>query len=534
MKIMIVDDEVIIRTGLASVIAWKELGLTLLPPAASAEEALARIPEEKPQILMTDIRMKGKSGLQLAEEARELAPALEVIILSGYGDFSYAQQALRQGVCDYLLKTSKPEDIIRTVMQAKRRLLERWAEESRAGQRLREEQKQRFHQWVIEGNAPFETIPDFLRARPLRNGGDGEYGEHGEVWQAMILTAEGWGGAESSLSLLLFAVQNMLEDLVPGAGFYAQRGRMVCVAPMSANRERRMKQLAGWTDWVERQLKCTLRLATGEPADLPERVYQGYATASIAFRYHTLIPERIWDYGDIVHRRGGKTVLTPEEETELGALLLDQDAVGLKAWTHRFVEELIRDPDCTLESLRACVQSAALAAHRWLARTLRAIGREDEFRPDPWTPGEETGPWTGIRDELFRHLHGVMQGYHGRVGEGQRSHVERAKAFIESCPAQEISLQQVANHVHLHPGHLSELFKKETGSTFSDFVTAVRIRKAEQLLAVTPAKVSEVAWMIGYEDVKYFSRLFKKYTGKTPSEYREWGDSQYAQAERRT
>lgn len=82
-------------------------------------------------------------------------------------------------------------------------------------------------------------------------------------------------------------------------------------------------------------------------------------------------------------------------------------------------------------------------------------------------------------------------------------------------------MQQIAAYVHLHPGHLSELFKKETGSNFGDYVTALRMRRAMDLLVVSPAKVSEIAGMTGYEDVKYFSRLFKKHTGKTPSEFRE-------------
>lgn len=83
MRLLIVDDEVIIRTGLASVIAWPELGIELLQPAASAEEALTRMAEERPHILMTDIRMTGRSGLELAEEGLRLLPELEVIILSG-------------------------------------------------------------------------------------------------------------------------------------------------------------------------------------------------------------------------------------------------------------------------------------------------------------------------------------------------------------------------------------------------------------------------------------------------------------------
>lgn len=360
MKILIVDDEVIIRTGLASVIAWNELGLRLLAPAASAEEALERMEAERPDILLTDIRMKGKTGLQLAEEARLIVPDLEVIILSGYGDFAYTQQAIRQGVGDYLLKTSKPEEIIKAVMRAKQRLMERRAEHSRT---------------------------------------------------------------------------------------------------------------------------------------------------------------RMLDSTDLAGRQGGKTVLSQEEENTLGSILLDHDPMALKAWTQGLADELAVDPECTPESFKACLQSAAVAGHRWLERTLRAIGREGKVRFAPWLQEHPEG--TKLRDELFWHLHGIMNLYHTALGEGQTSHVQRAKAYIESCPAQELSLQQVAAYVHLHPGHLSELFKKETGSAFGDYVTGRRMRRAMDLLAVSPAKVSEIAAMSGYEDVKYFSRLFKKHTGKTPSEFRE-------------
>lgn len=161
MRLLIVDDEVIIRTGLASVIAWHELGIELLTPAASAEEALTRMTEERPHILMTDIRMTGRSGLELAEEGLHMLPELEVIILSGYDDFSYAQQAIRQGVTDYLLKTSKPEEIIKTVLQAKHRITERWAEKSREGQLLRENKQQLFTAWIIDGNVESGSSPLF-------------------------------------------------------------------------------------------------------------------------------------------------------------------------------------------------------------------------------------------------------------------------------------------------------------------------------------------------------------------------------------
>nr|WP_254352313.1 response regulator [Paenibacillus dendritiformis] len=122
---MIVDDEVIIRTGLAQVIPWNELGFEVLPPCASAEEAMEVIGAEKPHLVLTDIRMTGADGIDLAAYIREVSPRTETLILTGYDDFHYAQRALREGVCDYLLKTSRPDDIVKAALRAKARILEK-------------------------------------------------------------------------------------------------------------------------------------------------------------------------------------------------------------------------------------------------------------------------------------------------------------------------------------------------------------------------------------------------------------------------
>ncbi|CDN44118.1 hypothetical protein BN871_EF_00010, partial [Paenibacillus sp. P22] len=121
MKLLIVDDEVIIRTGLSTVIPWAENGFSLLPAAASAEEALMRIPVERPELILTDIRMTGASGLEMSSEVLASYPDTEVIVLSGYDEFTYAQQAIRQGVSEYLLKTSGPDEILQAALRARDR-----------------------------------------------------------------------------------------------------------------------------------------------------------------------------------------------------------------------------------------------------------------------------------------------------------------------------------------------------------------------------------------------------------------------------
>ncbi|PQP80158.1 DNA-binding response regulator [Paenibacillus sp. PCH8] len=517
MRLLIVDDEVIIRTGLASVIAWHELGIELLQPAASAEEALIRMAEERPHILMTDIRMSGRTGLELAEEGLQLLPELEVIILSGYDDFSYAQQAIRQGVTDYLLKTSKPEEIIKTVLQAKQRIMERWAEKSREGQLLRENRERLFAGWIIDGDVTSGSCPSFLQSGAA-GASDGGLDDEQVPRRVFVLRAEGWD--RSSDALLRFAVQNMLEDVLPGAIAHTEKRQIICVTPCAPTEQEFQIRLERALSRVEQLLKCTLRAAIGLSVRGTVQLHESYRTASVAFRYRGLMNLNLWHYEHIMNRQGGQTVLTHEQETTLGTLLLDNDSVTLNTWTRALVADLKAEPEVTPESFGACLHSAVIAGHRWLARTLQAIGREESARLEPWLP-EPDADAAELGDLLFHQLYGLMHTYHSRMGQGQAAHVQKAIGYMESSLAQDISLQQVAGQIHLHPGHLSELFKKEMGVTFGDFVTDMRIRRAMDMLAVSPAKVSEVAAISGYEDVKYFSRLFKKHTGKTPSEYRE-------------
>lgn len=187
---MIADDEIIIREGLADLIKWKELGLKLLAPAESAEEVLERIDKERPDILLTDIRMNGKTGLQLAEEAKRTLPDLEVIILSGYDDFIYTQQAIRQNVSDYLLKTSRPEEIVRTVLKVKQRIEKRWASRNRDNHKGRVERNELLKRCIVDGDVRADEEAILKALKPII---EPSFDRARGKWQVTLVSANGWG-----------------------------------------------------------------------------------------------------------------------------------------------------------------------------------------------------------------------------------------------------------------------------------------------------------------------------------------------------
>jgi len=518
MKILIVDDEVIIRTGLASVIDWEELGLTLLAPAASAEEALHRIPEEKPDIVMTDIRMSGKTGLELVKEAEKMVPDSEFIILTGYDDFTYAQQAVRTNVGDYLLKSSRPDEIVKAVLMAKQRILERQAERSQDFTRQREEQTRFLVRCIAEGELEELKNPIGPAAGWLERL-KGE--KSGDALQVVLCDAEGWEERASSKALLLFAVENMLNELLPSCVTFRYKGRVAAVMheSRSPGDGRLPFNYHTLIHKIECLLKCRLSFAFGAKVERAEELHQSFRTADYVSGYREWLQEKQFDYEKIAERRGGRMVCTHSEELELSAILLEGNLQPLKAWASRYTENLLADPDMTLESLAASLDSVVLSAFRWLDRTLAAIGKPG--LPEDRLSRLAIDPRTSSRDMLFQHLNSIMKSYHNGLTEGQTAYVRRAMAYIEDNLGQNVSLQQVSRQVHLNPSHFSEVFKKETGITFSDYVTRKKMSRAMELLSISPMKVGEIAADVGYEDVKYFSQLFKKNFGKTPSEYRE-------------
>jgi len=512
MKIMIVDDEVIIRTGLCTVIDWKELGLDLLPPAESAEEALERIPLEKPHILLTDIRMSGMDGIELARKVGELLPDTEIIILTGYDDFGYAQQALREGVTDYLLKTSRPEEIIKAAMKAKQNVMDKW-------ELIKQDHRQQAalrHQWLerlLQGSLQEDPVAQsqlcewFQRSHINREPDSG----CAAAMQVLLIAASGWGEAPFT-GLLQGAVENILVELLPCVSLLHKDYLLLIVRHEAglSDEEGLKRALKRVTD----TLKCSAFAALGHVVSSEEQLQDSYRVAKEVFSYQGLLGTHgVFTQADIEARGGSRSVCSDKEEAELTALLMSDNATELRHWVNHKVRVQLEDAAATPQTVQGYLQSLMIAGHRWLERA-RSSQAATEAPPVITLEGRP-------EDEVFKVLLTVMSSFHQGLEHNRYAYVHKAVAYIRDNLDQAISLQQVAGFVHVNPNHFSEVFKRETGYTYIEFVTKERMKRAIEILQSTQAKVSDVARMVGYEDIKYFTQQFKKHTGRTPSEFRQ-------------
>lgn len=512
MRILIVDDEQIIRDGLCTVIDWKELGLDLLPPASSAEEALERIPLENPHILLTDIRMPGKNGIELAGEVKEMHPDTEIVILTGYDDFNYARQALRGGVTDYLLKTSRPEEIIKAVMKAKQNIMRKWEvmkQENMQQAALHSQLLERLLTTGLEGDAAsLEQIKLWFRK-------NGVFLKDEKLsMQVMIFSASGWGEG-SFVQIIQGASENILHELLPSVSLIKKnKVLMVMRKEDGAIEENELKRAI---ERVEQTLKCTVFAALGRVVSSFEDLKDSFQEAEHVYSFKGIIAsEGIFILNDVKYRTGSRTHCSEKEEAELAKLLVNNNPTELRHWVNQRVRSEIEDPLANLSTLQAYLQSMVFSGYRWLARV---NSEQEELRDTPLVV-QNLELKGRPEDEVFKRLSYVMTIFHQWQCHN-RSYIGKSIAYIKGHLDQNLSLQQVAKFVYLNPNHFSEVFKRETGSTYIEFVKQERMKRAMEILQGSQVKIREVAYRVGYEDIKYFTQQFKKHTGQTPSEFRQ-------------
>lgn len=515
MKVMIIDDEVIIRTGLCTVIDWEELGMTLLPPAESAEEALERFAEERPDIVLTDIRMPGMDGIRLAKEIKTILPDAEIIILTGYDDFGYAQQALREGVTDYLLKTSGPEEIIMAAMKAKQNVLAKWEAEKQEAVQVAALRNQWFDE-LLTGTPKRPSSPGYAKIVAwLEQSGVTEAAEGGNLLPMRVMLVGATGLSDDRFAeRMLGASESQLRELLPCVTL--RRGDRIAAIFRAGDGWSEASRLGKVASRMKESLKSPIFATAGGSASSLEELRRSFDEAEEAFSFRVMFPEGgLYESKDLLSRRGGRTVCSAKEENELCALLVNRDTGGLRSWTSDIVRERLSDPDATPASLLAFLQSIVISAHRWLDRA-----RENGTEAAEAAPSFAFHAGNRLEDELFKLLLAVLNEFNDRVGASRYSYVHRAITYIRHHLDQHLTLQQVAGFVHVNPNHFSEVFKKETGQSYMEFVMRERMERAANILLSTQKKISEVAGEVGYEDIKYFSQQFKKFMGRTPSEYR--------------
>ncbi|MDG0813324.1 response regulator transcription factor [Cohnella rhizosphaerae] len=519
------------RRGLIQLIPWERFGLTLAGEAADGQDAYELALEEKPALMFLDMRMPGLDGKQLLGKLHAELPELLTIVVSGYSDFEYTQEAIRHRAFDYLLKPVKKEELAAVLEKALAELERREAQRAAASAAGNDKEGV----WLREALARRgggETAAD-APAAPPAGWAEGEC-------VVFVAQPDAYREERPDAARVAEATRGRLEQarafhlggdwtfaLTPGA-----EGRAEFVGAIGARRAfgaelgRVLTELRGF---LSEAAGATFSLGAGATRSLLPRQLQDACRAA----RDALGGRKLGESGTV--RLGGEseaasraTPSYPHEAEKAflfalqmgsgkGASELFGQVFARIATAETTVEQMQRNAVLLVHSIEKQLQYSGTSLERVSGRTPLAYSEMLRQRNDPVSASE-----------LFvREIIPAILSIGSQAGskQGERLVGEIVK-LVEAHFEQPLSLQQIAETRFVNPDYLSRLFKKTTGHTFVDYLTDYRIHKAIELMKVPAYKNYEIAKMVGYEDYRYFSQIFKKKTGKTIGEYR--GQSEFA------
>ena len=528
-KVLIADDEAKVCQLICNLVDWASFDMQIVGTAANGLEALEKVRSLAPDLMITDIRMPGCDGLELIARAKAENDALEFVIISGYRHFEYAQTAIKSGVGDYLLKPIKKAELSATLEKMRARHLRRT-------EQISTEERLRLRLQSDIDKLRSGLFADLLSETPVPHtlgelNQDYHYEMRPGLFAAFLIKLDCEFSAFSSgaLSLLEEKTSALFRE---AAGpfcydteicFQGSRAYGVLnFAPDQREELRRaLKNALGELSMQNSFLAgATVTIGLGETVDSPEQIAVSLESAGRA------VAERlVAGCGQLL------TAPAPKEDSlrlraQLGELERALDA-GLEVLDQPAVLAALAQFSDDLLAAELSGEAVLLGAEQAYALYLRRLDRLGFHLPEILTEEQfsSRADLCGSAAGLFRLLRETVAVSLEAVAAERRAAdtrpIRAAKQYIQEHFAQPLTLEEVSGIAGFNPSYFSSLFKKECGQNFIEYLAEVRIAKAKELLRDSNLSVAEICEAVGYLDLKYFTKTFKKATGIKPGEFRK-------------
>ena len=533
-RVIVADDEYKVCQLICQLINWEELGMQLVGTASNGMEALQMIDAEQPDLVLTDIRMPGYDGMELLKRARQIKPNMELIIISGYSHFEYAQTAIRYGVSDYILKPINKETLNATLQKVRQRYLEHQmqVEEDLEQKKQQATDQARLRETLWRdlelGETPGEMehlneqyryhfakglFQIFLIQADIR-----DYKELNEDYAGNVMEL-----LNSKLSGLF---QKHVASLCIDSEIFKRNGRVAGILNYEKDKKAEVRNaLESLISALSMELHAfenmRFHLAVSSARE---------ATADLS----QCIPETELVMEQRLFRRNG---LFLEELPE--NLKADLDSL-YKMFSTRVRESMdlqsISQLDDAVVSLHAAALSKGLNGHQMLHLVQDAYHLfmlSSMFQSEYHFANKEEMEATFKRqsayccshEQLFSFLKDAckknMTEACSWLNAEKTRPITQAKQYIREHYAEALSLEEVSAVVGFSSSYFSTLFRRETGKNFLEYLTDVRIEEAKKLLRESRETIETVSRLVGMNDYKRFSKIFRKSTGISPKEYRK-------------
>ncbi len=492
LHVLLIDDEPLIVEGLQALIDWESLGCKVVGTANSAEEALKTYSDTACDLAITDIRMSSKSGLELIEAWQQFQPKTRWIVLSGYQEFDYVKKGLELGIENYLVKPVNEDELVRTVEQVKRKLYL--------------SNQQSIRKYVLRDNAIWSYIYDEIQQEEfdarMEISDMASFDSYRKL--ALLTFPEVHTFSEEKFS----AVQNKLEQA------FKDVNAICCITPESdfllffptneVNDQQIDREVSLFVEELTGLAYVLFIGGKGETkADLKNSLSHALSHRDrYAFFNETKITVEI-----SFHETNNE--VKPLHMEALLKAINERDILQAKDWLAKTL--LLNTSSATQVKSGALEAVMAINAHSAALERVTLSRVVDEMLKSK-TIAELSDQLDTIIENAILHMK--------KDKEINHSLVQDVMEYLKTGYKDEISLKLLGQKFYINPIYLGQLFQKEMGISFSEYLNQMRLEEAKDLLLHTHEKAGKIGKKAGYSDPTYFYKQFKKHFGVTPNEYR--------------
>lgn len=499
MKLLIVDDEKLPRSGLISSLDWDNLGIDEVLEASNGSEGIRLALKERPDIILTDMRMPRMDGVSMAKRVRENLPDTAIIFMSGYSDKEYLKAAIDLKAVSYVEKPLDTAEVSEAIKKASDELIAKGLVKRGISASIKENE---YHLAELFTRPPASGFPGDTPLPETMNADD--------LFTCIILKFSG-SPADPDDGVFPFTERKGLNEI-----HIVKERDCLCVFIYGAKTERSsVQKLCG-----ELKDNCPypglVCIALGDTFHGIRHAYDSYASAVV------LLQEAFFHDPVSLLENTGEMTATPPIIKDMTVPYSEALESGDISQTEKVLSEILDQfsPPCRLLSsqVKDIYYQLFLALQKAVrhAQMSEMILKEDQ---SIWDTVDKAGSLSQLHGELNKLTDEYITGLSGRGTESDM--IFAIKEFIRKNYRNEaLSIKSVSDHVNRSAPYVCTLFKTETGLTLNQYITGYRIEKAQELLSDPRYKITDVASRVGYNDVNYFGKIFKKVTNFSPSEFR--------------
>lgn len=507
-KVLIVDDDILVRVGIKSFIQWEQLGLILVGEASNGKEALELIETESPDIVLLDIRMPDMNGIDLLKEMEQRQIKTQVIVLSCYSDYEYVREAMKLGAVDYILKLSlKPDELTSILLKVRNLLLEK------ASGKEAIKRENILDEYIIKKIENKKNNKEYINNQQINS-----FISNIDAGNNFLCTVNSTQEQNGKNYLVNNIIKEVLREsdsiyIIDYPQILILFTRVVNSSEVYEIIERIVSVLKSY---VSLDICVGISSAFIGVDSLNEAYLQCIHSINYSFYYEN---RNVILYDETRRFLDNNNLLNKEIYSDLSKYIesmnLEETRNVINLLFDKIIEEKSASPDVVKDGIIEIINIfsnllksyySSFSDMRILSPYSEIMKKSNIYQLRQW--------FDSFITEFYNFTKQIL-------GNKFREEIMKAKEYIIENYNKDIDLSMVAKFVNQSENYFSYMFKKETGENFIDYLNNIRIKKAKELLLNHDYKVYEVADIVGYNSISYFIKIFKKTAGCSPNEYKK-------------